>query len=199
MKDRTGSPKRMFLCMGASNHTPNERQREDYYATDPKAAKLLLEYEHFQGPVWEPACGENHLSHVFSQAGYEIRASDLIDRCGNEVKDFLSMDNLHWEGDIVTNPPYKYEQEFIEMSLQIVSEGRKVAMFLKLTFLEGKRRKQLFLSAPPRTIYVSSSRLTCAKNGDFGSMMQGGGGAVAYAWFVWVKGYKGDTVVKWIN
>ena len=24
-------------------------------------------------------------------------------------------------------------------------------------------------------------------------------GAIAYAWYVWVKGYKGETVVKWIN
>lgn len=23
--------------------------------------------------------------------------------------------------------------------------------------------------------------------------------AVAYAWYVWEKGYQGDTVVKWIN
>jgi len=26
-----------------------------------------------------------------------------------------------------------------------------------------------------------------------------GGGAIAYAWFVWEKGYKGDTVLKWFN
>ena len=29
-------------------------------------------------------------------------------------------------------------------------------------------------------------------------MRQGGGSAVAYAWFVWVKGHYGDTLVKWI-
>lgn len=26
----------------------------------------------------------------------------------------------------------------------------------------------------------------------------GGGSAVSYAWFVWKKGYHGDTVIKWI-
>jgi len=30
-------------------------------------------------------------------------------------------------------------------------------------------------------------------------MRKGGGSAVAYAWFVWQKGYKGDTVIKWFN
>jgi len=39
----------------------------------------------------------------------------------------------------------------------------------------------------------------CAKNGEFEKMIAAGGSAVAYAWFVWEKDYKGDTVVKWIN
>ena len=39
----------------------------------------------------------------------------------------------------------------------------------------------------------------CAKNGEFDKMRAGGGSAVAYAWYVWQKGYKGDTIVKWIN
>jgi len=38
----------------------------------------------------------------------------------------------------------------------------------------------------------------CAKNGDFESKKKEGS-AVAYAWYVWEKGYKGETVIKWIN
>lgn len=30
------------------------------------------------------------------------------------------------------------------------------------------------------------------------TMREGGGSAVAYAWFVWEKGYKGETTVRWI-
>lgn len=37
------------------------------------------------------------------------------------------------------------------------------------------------------------------KNGEFDKMRAGGGSAVAYAWYVWQKGYKGNTIVKWIN
>lgn len=72
-------------------------------------------------------------------------------------------------------------------------------MFLKLTFLEGKARKKLFTKYPPKVIYVSSSRLQCAKNGDFDKYGKGVGTAVAYAWYVWQKGYTGDTIIKWIN
>ena len=64
---------------------------------------------------------------------------------------FLAIDNLEWDGNIVTNPPYKYAQEFVEKALSIIPEGKKVAMFLKLTFLEGKARRALFRSTPPHS------------------------------------------------
>lgn len=44
-KDWIGNKKSTFVTLGASNHTDKERQREDYYATDPIAARLLLEAE----------------------------------------------------------------------------------------------------------------------------------------------------------
>ncbi len=199
-KDWTGNKKSTFVTLGASNHTDKERQREDYYATDPIAARLLLEVEHLEGKIWECACGEKHLAKVFEDAGYDVRSSDLVNRCGNEVFDFLGIENCEsWEGNIVTNPPYKYATEFIYKSLSIIPNGYKVAMFLKVQFMEGKERKQLFTEFPPKVIYVSSSRIMCAKNGEFEKMREGGGSAVAYAWYVWEKGYKGDTIVRWIN
>ena len=93
----------------------------------------------------------------------------------------------------------KYAQEFIEKALQIIPNGMKVAMFLKLQFMEGKGRKNLFTKFPPKVIYVSSSRLLCAKNAEFEKMIAGGGSAVAYAWYVWQKGFNGTTELKWFN
>lgn len=60
-----------------------------------------------------------------------------------------------WDGDILTNPPYKYAKEFIEHAMTIIPNGRKVFMFLKLQFLEGKARGELFKKYPPRYVYVS--------------------------------------------
>lgn len=198
-KDWTGNCNSVFKTLGSSHHSDSERQREDYYATEPKAAELLLQEVPELNNIWECACGEKHLAGVFEKAGVLGRASDLIDRCGNEIQDFLAIDNLHWDGDIVTNPPYKYAQEFVEKALQIIDVGRLVCTFLKVQFMEGKSRKNLFLTQPPKVIYVSSSRLNCAKNGNFEGMRTSGGSAVAYAWYVWQKGYKGNTIVKWIN
>ena len=99
--------------------------------------------------------------------------------------------------DIITNPPYAKAQEFVEHALDIIDDGRKVAMFLKIQFLESKARRKLFEKYPPKTIYVSSTRLKCAMNGDFEKAA--GATAVCYAWYVWVKGYTGDPAIKWIN
>lgn len=199
MSDWTGNSNSIWKTLGASNHSDNDRHPQDYYATDPCAARLLLEVEPLDHLIWECACGERHLAKVFEEYGHFVRSSDIVNRCGNEIFNFLSDYNKSWYGDIVTNPPYKYATEFIYKALSIIPEGNKIAMFLKVQFLEGKQRRKLFDLYPPKVIYVASSRIMCAKNGEFEQMRKGGGSAVAYAWFVWQKGYKGDTIVKWIN
>ena len=195
-KDWVGGRAAVFKTLGASNHTDNERQREDYYATEPSATEWLCKLEQFSGPILEPSCGEGHISEVLKAQGYDVTSRDLVNRGYGDEADFLSIDNTEWMGDIVTNPPYKFAKEFVEKALQIIPNGNKVVMFLKLTFLEGKARRNLFRTAPPIRVWVSSSRLKCAMNGDFDAM---GGSATAYAWFVWQKGYKGDTIIKWFN
>lgn len=197
MKDWKGNTNSVFKTLGASNHTDKERQNEDFYATDPIAAELLLDVETFSPDIWEPACGQGHLAEVFRKRGYNVKASDLIDRGYGEVQDFLGMDVTDWDGDIITNPPYRFATEFIYKALQIIPEGRKVAMFLKLQFLEGKERRELYNIAPPKYVYVASSRINCAMNGDFEKYK--GNMAIAFAWFVWEKGFTGETVVRWIN
>jgi hypothetical protein len=124
-----------------------------------------------------------------------VKSSDIIDRGYGEIRDFL-MCEKPWNGDIVTNPPYKDAIVFCDRALSVVSTGHLVCMFLKLQFLEGKERKQWFKTNPPKYVLVFSSRVQCAKGGRFDLYP---GSAVCYAWFVWEKGYRGDTVLRWIN
>ena len=70
---------------------PKEQREElDYYATDPKTAELLLSVEKSNNNIWECAGGEKHLSKVFENHGYNVRSSDIVNRCDNEVIDFLA-------------------------------------------------------------------------------------------------------------
>ena len=196
MKDWTGGTASVFKTLGASNHSSHERQKEDYYATEPAATEWLCKLEKFDNNILEPCCGEGHISKVLERYGYNVTSRDLVDRGYGEVADFLYMNNEKWSGDIITNPPYKYAAKFVEQALNMVGEGHKVAMFLKLTFLEGKGRKELFDKYPPIRIWVSRSRLKCAMNGDFDNI---GSSATAYAWFVWRKGFKGYPELRWFN
>lgn len=188
-----------FVTLGVSNHGYSEREQNDYYATDPKALELLLELESFDDNIWECACGEGHLSKVLQAHGHKVRSTDLIDRgFGEAGVDFLTTQE-EYNGDIVTNPPYKYAKEFAKHAIETITEGHRVAMFLKLQFLEGKARRELFNTYPPKLIYVASGRINCCKNGDFSKEQRDNNSAQAYAWFIWEKGFKGSPEVKWFN
>lgn len=195
-KDWRGGTASTFKTIGASNHCDHPRADKDYYATEPAATEWLTKIEKLTSPILEPSCGEGHISRVLMDAGYEVESRDLADRGFGKIADFLADCNTEWHGDIVTNPPYAFAQEFVEKALEIIPEGRKVAMFLKLTFLEGKKRAILFEKYPPRRVWVSHARLKCAMNGDFENT---GGSATAYGWFVWEKGYKGSPEIRWFN
>lgn len=198
-KDRKGNSKATFRTLGASSHSENDREENDFYATDPKALELLLKLESFEN-VWEPACGQGHLSEVLKKNNIHGRSSDLINRgYSDENLDFLAIDNLEqWNGDVITNPPFKYALKFVEKSLSLISEGSKVAMFLRIQFLETKERKEFFKNYPIKTVYVASSRILCAMNGEFANYSKNGS-AACYAWFIWEKGFKGETTLKWFN
>lgn len=202
-KDWVGNSKAIFSCHGASNHSETERQTEDYYATPDIATELLCGLEVFSKNILEPACGEGAISKVLKKYGYNVESMDLIDRgYGKGGVDFLQYDEMV-DKDIITNPPYSLAAEFVEHAMDIVTDGHKVAFFLKLTFLEGEKRRALFKKYPPKKIYVSVSRIDCAKNGEFKLDRDGkqkhSGGAVCYAWFVFEKGFKGSPILGWFN
>ena len=166
-KDWKGTTSFVFKSLGASSHCEHEREPMDFYATDPSAVEKLLEVETFDRNIWECACGQKHISGVLEAHGYNVRSSDIVDRCGNEVYDFLSMANTQWEGDIVTNPPYKHAQAFVEKALSIIPDGNKVCMLLRIQFLEGKARRELYRVHPPKVVRVFASRTKCHLNGVF--------------------------------
>lgn len=190
--------------LGTSTHTSHDRQVDDYYATHPIAAEWLLKLEPQLNNIIEPCCGEGHLAEVFKRENKLYDAFDLVDRGYGKVKDFFS---AGYAGgvDIVTNPPFKEAQSCIEHALNIIDNGRYACFFLKIQFLEGKARQKFFLENPPRRIWVSSSRIPCAMNGEFETYDEKKkkyipvSSAVCYAWYVWEKGYKGKTELSWFN
>jgi len=176
----------------------DEREPHDFYATHPSAIPpllTLLGWENGGKVIRENSCGQGHLSKALEAAGHTVISTDLIDRgYGVTGVDFLKP---HWTDDIpvdavVMNPPYKHALEFVSKSLELAPV---VCAFLRLTWLESRRRRPFFDANPPRYVAVFSDRVPSCKGGDFENI---GGSAVCYAWFVWERGYTGDTVVRWI-
>lgn len=194
-----------FNAIGCSNHTECPRADRDFYATDPKAIDILLdecEGVDLHDDIWEPACGMGHLSERLKKHGKHVISTDIVNRgyAGQHREvDFLNCeDRLTW-ADIVTNPPYSKALEFVRTALEKTTNGYYVCMFLKIQFLESRKRKAFLKEHPPKFVFVLASRLSCAENGDFEAIRQRGGSTICYAWFVWQKGYEGKTIIDIVN
>lgn len=185
----------------AGTSTSRERVSNDYYATPTESVESLINVENIKGKVLEPCVGGGHIAKTLENSYTQITGVDIVDRGFPNVIicDFLKYTTEELYDWVVTNPPYKLAQEFIEKSLDLVKDNGKVAMFLKIQFLEGVKRKAFFEQHPPKIIYVFSKRQNPLRNGkpldEKGNKWNT---TMCFAWYVWEKGYKGDTIVKWL-
>lgn len=172
------------------------REQDDFYATPAESTEALLGVESLQGDIWEPACGNGAISKVLEAAGHRVASTDLVDRGYGEPRiDFL----MEWQPrapNIVTNPPFKLATKFVRHALQLTTG--KVAMLLKVGFLEGIEREPVFDAAPFARLWVFRRRQTFLRGGDEAIKMNGAGGMIAYAWFVWDHEHTGKPTVGWI-
>jgi hypothetical protein len=197
-KDRIGNRAANFSTIGANSHSTQERAAGDFYATDPRAIDAL-EYAGKlpqSAKIWECAAGRGALSEALIGRGYEVISTDLYDRgyCGGGT-DFLQTTELSAPC-ILTNPPYSKVTEFCTHAIALGAE--EIYMFMKLQFLEGKRRyRELFSLYPPAEILQFVERLSAARNGD--PAMYNRSSAIAFCWMIWREGYTGKPQVSWIS
>lgn len=178
-----------------------ERIQNDFYATPENSTKALLAVESIMYPALEPACGQGHISKLLKHPG--TISTDLIERgYGIGGVDFLSGDiekrfpNCKFNT-IITNPPFKLFQEFAEKALRITSH--KVILFGKLQALEGQKRATFMQRSPLYIVYVFKSRQNPLRNGSpVDEKGKPWASTMAFAWFIWVKGYTGNPIIKWI-
>jgi hypothetical protein len=168
------------------------RPDDDFYPTPPIAVTKLLAAETFEGGIWEPAAGDGAIVRVLQEAGHEVTYSDLHDRGYGGGTDFLTAERQ--VVNIITNPPYKMAAEFIDHALDCTTG--KVAMLLRLAFLEGAMRRVKFEGSwPLARVHVFSKRLTMHRNGIVASKS---GGCIAFCWMVFEHGHKGSPTIGWI-
>lgn len=188
---------------GSSSHYG--REEHDYYATDPKAVQMLLNKHQFTGEkILEPCVGGGHIADYLNDY-YKTTCDgiDIVDRGypNTLVCDFLKKEITNKYDTIITNPPYSLAKEFAEKSLEVLEDKGQLAMFLKIQFLEGAKRKDFFEKYPPKFVYVFRNRMGTLRNGSEINPETGKKWAsttMCHAWFVWEKGCEGEPIVRWL-
>jgi len=169
-----------------------DAKKDHFYPTPPAGTRALLAVERFDGPIWEPACGEGHMSRELEAAGYEVISTDLVDRgYGTSRVDFL-MESRPLAPNIMTNPPFKLGEKFARHALGLTTG--KVALLCRLMWLEGRERRRMFEDSPLARVWVFSRRLGMRAN-----TVADKGGMVPYAWFVFEHGHKGPPALGWVD
>lgn len=153
-----------------------KRRADDFYPTPPEATEALCLaglLDPAMKDAWEPACGDGAMARVLLRHGYEVVATDLVDRGFGHVQDFLKT-TAPLADTIITNPPFNLAEAFIRHANEIGTS--QIAMLLKSTFWHAAKRIPLFNKYPPAVIAPLTWRL------DFTG---GGAPTMDCVWVVW--------------
>jgi hypothetical protein len=182
---------------GNQRTEPIEKTNLDFYPTPAVATHALMDVEHFHGQIVEPACGDGAMTKVLRKyypddvLSFDINAREL--GYGFE-QDFLTWPQR--TDNIITNPPYSRGllMPFVERALEVTNV--KVALFMRLVFLESAHRYEFFQRTPPTRIWVFPYRIPFRHKNNPKPVT-----GVAYAWYIWETmklGQDATTDLKWI-
>ena len=189
----------------AGGNPKNKRVENDFYATNPLAVRKLLSKYKFNGnKMLEPCVGQGHIAKTVKEyyPSINITALDIVDRGYPKtiVNDFITWDTEDKFDFIITNPPYSMAKEFVEKGMSLLTNSGQMAMFLKIQFLEGVKRKELFNCYPPKYIYVFRNRMATWNNGcEHDNMGKRWATTMCHAWFIWENGSKSEPIIRWID
>ena len=147
------------------NKSDDARHAGDFYPTPPLATYALIKTLGDRIPkiIIEPCAGRGHISAELMRNGFEVTSYDLnaYDNCLVPVHSPVDATKLGMHGHlygVITNPPYHKNLPHILVE-KFIKEYDFTAMFLRLTFLEGKKRNKLFTKHPPSDIIFCSDRI----------------------------------------
>lgn len=184
-----------------AKRAPLRDRRDDLYESPPEAVQALLSVEDVPPIVWEPACGPGAIVRVLRRSGRAVYATDLVDY-GSPDQDESGWD-FFFERQcplgvqaIVTNPPFKNAQPFINHALDLCP---RVYMLLRLAFLEGRRDgpSRILDDGRLARVHVFKNRLPMMhRDGWEGPRTTN---STAFAWFVWQADHSGPAELNRIS
>jgi len=185
-------------AVSAQRIEPNDSA--DDFPTPPWATRALIEYiiDDKAGLAsmicLEPACGAGHMAKVLKEYFREVRCADAFHYGYAPVRDFLTYpyetNSVDW---MITNPPFRLAQEFVERAMQIARRG--VAILARTVFLESVGRYEaIYVKNPPTKFAQFVERVPMIK----GRLDSKATTATGYAWFVWDKTTRKESRLMWV-
>ena len=204
---------RVFKLMGS--HSATERAKDDFYQSSPEIAHALWRcigygmknnrrtYPVFVDTLYvDSSVGTGVLLHDIEEQYADTIGYDIVDRGYPDViiQDWLTVKEIPNPRNkpkvIVQNPPFKLALEFVQHGLELLNKGELLFSLHRLLFLEGGERfgKLYGNKQKPKYVFVFAKRVSCIAP----DVPNKGQNAMCYAWFMWQKGFRGNTQIKWI-
>lgn len=170
----------------------------DYFPTPPWATRALFTHciELKGTHIWEPACGDGHMSRPLNEVANTVLASDVNNYgWGHLIHDFLmpflppeaQAPPLDW---IITNPPFQLAEQFVHRALSLCP---RTAVLVRSAFAESVQRyESLFRDEPPRLVAQFVERVPMVK----GAVDKDASSATAYCWMIWDRSQLYDPRIR---
>jgi hypothetical protein len=161
-------------------------KNEDAYFTCPEAVISLMHLERSYLPhaLLEPCACDGAISILLQRGGYEVTTFDIQDHGlpGCQTADYFKLAPPPGIEGIVTNPPYKQAQRFLEKAL---ADAPYVALLVRSNFLlEGAGRTELLdRQHPPTRVWSADLRLPMMHRAGWTGKRAPSN--TAYSWIVW--------------
>ncbi|MEE8658871.1 hypothetical protein CGLAMM_07345 [Acetobacteraceae bacterium EV16G] len=176
--------------------SPYRRHPDDWYVEPPGVIEALLEVESpFIGRVMDPCCGRGTIPLTYADTPRhtaKMVTSDIVKRWDDVLELAPYATSLpRWRPDsVITNPPFREAQAFIECALENTTD--RVCVLLPLNFLGSEKRYLFFKTRPLARIWHLVPRISMLP----GDMPPRGSGMTEYAWFVFQHAHTGSCIFQ---
>jgi hypothetical protein len=177
-----------------------DRHEDDWYVEPEWCSRRLFAEEAFLGEVWDPACGLGRIVRSALDAGYPIRASDVVFRQSNDE----AVDELKCQADfftcdcpsdnVICNPPFAIAPAFAQHALKLAE--RKAAIIFPVARLNAAH---WIKDLPLCRIWLMTPRPSMPPGSVIAAGAKPGGGKMDFCWLVFEQGYSGEAGVRWLK
>jgi len=177
-----------------------KRDPDDWYVEPSWVCDSLFAAEEFEGTICDPACGLGRVLDAAKRAGHTTFGIDIKDRGASQNHRFKISDFFGLKMDcpnIVSNPPYKYDDAFLEHA--IARAEKKTALLLRAPWANGAARSRRLAQLPLKRVLMVTPRPSMPPGAVIRALKgkDPSGGRVDYAWFIFERGFTGQPTFGW--